>query len=81
MSLGKYLLTAAAGLSLISTPVLAESVSSKSVSRTAASATDRQELEGENGILIAVLAAAAIIAGIIIIADDDDDDDDDVVSP
>ncbi|WP_379546196.1 hypothetical protein ACFCW2_10355 [Qipengyuania sp. DSG2-2] len=30
------------------------------------------ELEGENGILIALLAAAAVIAGIIIIADDDD---------
>lgn len=29
------------------------------------------DLEGENGILLAILAAAAIIAGIIIIADDD----------
>ena len=29
-------------------------------------------LEGENGILIALLAAAAVIAGIIIAADEDD---------
>ena len=31
-------------------------------------------LEGENGILIALLAAAAVIAGIIVVGDDDSTD-------
>ena len=38
-------------------------------------------LEGENGILIALLAAAAVIAGIIIIADDNDSTDPGPASP
>ena len=46
---------------------------SPSLDRSSAPA-EGESLEGENGILIAILAAAAIIAGIIIIADDDDDD-------
>ncbi|GAA4041096.1 hypothetical protein [Parerythrobacter jejuensis] len=40
--------------------------------RAIAPVTAESELEGENGILIALLAAAAVIAGIIIIADDDE---------
>ncbi len=59
----------AAALSLIAGPVVAQA----SLDRSSAPAQG-ESLEGENGILIAILAAAAIIAGIIIIADDDDDD-------
>ena len=40
--------------------------------RVGATLESTEKLEGENGILIALLAAAAVIAGIIIIADDDD---------
>ncbi len=58
-----------AALSLVAGPVVAQA----SLDRSSAPA-EGESLEGENGILIAILAAAAIIAGIIIIADDDDDD-------
>lgn len=63
-----------AALSLVTAPVAAQSVDSRApaVDRVGANSTDSEQLEGENGILIAVLAAAAVIAGIIIIADDDD---------
>lgn len=40
--------------------------------RSAAPVVSENELEGESGILIALLVAAAVIAGIIIIADDND---------
>lgn len=43
--------------------------------RDAATVTDAEGLEGESGILYALLAAAAVIAGIIIIESGEDDDD------
>ena len=63
-----------AAVSLVAAPVAAQAANSvaPAVERVAASSTSSEKLEGENGILIAVLAAAAVIAGIIIIADDDD---------
>lgn len=55
---------------LIATPVVAQATAAD---RTSAPVGQVSNLEGENGILIAVLAAAAVIAGIVIIADGDDD--------
>ena len=63
-----------AALSLVAAPVAAQSANSvaPAVERVGAKSSTSDKLEGENGILIALLAAAAVIAGIIIIADDDD---------
>ncbi|NCN85661.1 MAG: hypothetical protein GW808_09545 [Sphingomonadales bacterium] len=63
-----------AAASLIAAPVAAQAANSvaPAVERVGATSASSEKLEGENGILIAVLAAAAVIAGIIIIADDDD---------
>ena len=62
-----------AAVSLVAAPVAAQMSNSKAPAVERVSATSSSEkLEGENGILIALLAAAAVIAGIIIIADDDD---------
>jgi hypothetical protein len=66
----KTLFAAAAASSLAIAPV---ALNAESFDRTVAPVAGESELEGENGILIAILAAAAVIAGIIIIADDDDD--------
>ena len=71
MKLGK-ISAAVAALSLTTAPVLAQSNSAQTADRTSAATAEGEKLEGENGILIALLAAAAVIAGIIIIADDDD---------
>lgn len=65
----KTLALGAAAMTAALAPVGAQAVSAERVS---APVEGTSELEGENGILIAILAAAAIIAGIIIIADDDD---------
>ncbi len=67
----------AAGLaaaSLAVAPVAAQAADSvaPAVERIGATSENSEKLEGENGILIALLAAAAVIAGIIIIADDDE---------
>ncbi len=59
------ILGAAAVAAMIAAPVAA-------AERYSAPVTGESELEGENGILIGLLAAAAVIAGIIIIADDDE---------
>ncbi len=59
---------AIAALGLATAPVGAQAV----MTDRSAPVAGESELEGENGILIALLAAAAVIAGIIIIADDDD---------
>lgn len=64
--------TMALGLAAMTTALAPVGASALSADRAAAPVDATSELEGENGILIAVLAAAAIIAGIIIIADDDD---------
>ncbi len=45
------------------------------IEREAAPAVMAESLDGENGILIAVLAAAAVIAGIILIEESEDEDD------
>ena len=55
-----------AAVSLIAAPVAAQAA--PAVERIAATSSSSEQLEGENGILIALLAAAAVIAGIIIIA-------------
>jgi len=65
------LAAATAALSLVAAPVAAQSVA-PAVEHVAATNAGGEQLEGENGILIAILAAAAVIAGIIIIADHDD---------
>ena len=73
MKLGK-LAASLAAVTLIAAPVAAQASNSvaPSVERVAATSSSSEKVEGENGILIAVLAAAAVIAGIIIIADDND---------
>ncbi|ASK87432.1 hypothetical protein [Sphingorhabdus sp. SMR4y] len=60
---------------LAASPVAAQSTGrvDSTVQRADAKLATLDNLEGENGILIALLAAAAVIAGIIIIADDDDE--------
>ncbi|GAB5488519.1 MAG: hypothetical protein Pars2KO_20890 [Parasphingorhabdus sp.] len=67
----------AAGLAVASlavAPVAAQAADSlaPALDRVASTSSKSEKLEGENGILIALLAAAAVIAGIIIIADDDE---------
>lgn len=73
MKFGK-LAAGIAAVSLVAAPVAAQSVNSvaPAVERVSANSSSSEKLEGENGILIAILAAAAVIAGIIIIADDND---------
>jgi len=72
--------TAIAVVSLVSSPVLAQTanpaeklsvsaVQAKDV-RAGVTSSEESKLEGTTGILVALLAAAAVIAGIIIIADD-----------
>ena len=61
---------AAAAVALASAPI---ALNAETYDRAPAPVDGASELEGENGILIAILAAAAVIAGIIIIADDDDE--------
>ena len=72
MKFGK-LAAGMAALTLVAAPVAAQASDrvAPAVDRVAATSSSSEKLEGENGILIAVLAAAAVIAGIIIIADDD----------
>ena len=73
MKFGK-LAAGIAAVSLVAAPVAAQVASSAApaVERIGAKSSSAEKLEGQNGILIALLAAAAVIAGIIIIADDDD---------
>lgn len=65
----KKILATTAALGLVASPIAAQAATA---ARDASPVNKSERLEGENGILIAVLAAAAVIAGIIIIADDDD---------
>jgi len=73
MKFGK-LAASVAAVTLVAAPVAAQSANSSApaVERVGANSSSAEQLEGENGILIALLAAAAVIAGIIIIADDND---------
>jgi len=65
----------AAAVSLAATPVVAQAAQNapvkSAVERVSAKQANGEKLEGENGILIALLAMAAVIAGVIIIADED----------
>lgn len=60
------------GLAAMTAAVAPAGASALAAQRAAAPVESANELEGQSGILIGVVAAAAIIAGIIIIADDDD---------
>lgn len=66
----RTLTAAAAAVSLAATPAIAEANFDQAI----APVEGESELEGNSGIIIAVLAAAAVIGGIIIAADGDDDD-------
>ena len=66
----RNLAVATAAISLAASPAVAEATSDRAV----APVEGQSELEGESGLIIALLAAAAIIAGIIIAADSGDDD-------
>lgn len=48
------------------------SVQGVELARTAAPTADESQLEGEGGILLALLAAAAVIAGIVLAASGND---------
>lgn len=63
----------ALGLAALAAAVAPVGASALSAQRASAPVDAASELEGENGILIGVVAAAAIIAGIIIISDDGDE--------
>ena len=65
----RTLALATAAVSLAASPAIAEAA----YDRANAPVEGESELEGESGILIAILAAAAIIAGIIIAADGGED--------
>jgi len=65
----KHILATTAAIGLIATPAFGQA------ERLPAPVQENEGLEGENGILIALLAAAAVIAGIIIIASEDEEDD------
>ncbi|MFL0357356.1 hypothetical protein ACI5KX_12860 [Erythrobacter sp. GH1-10] len=65
----RTLALATAAVSLAASPAIAEAA----YDRANAPVEGESELEGESGILIAILASAAIIAGIIIVADGGED--------
>ncbi len=80
MRFGKLSLAAIAAASLVSAPVMAQSLSpaakavaTSKVKRAGASTKEENKLGGGSGVIIAVLAAAAVIAGIVIAAGNDDD--------
>ena len=64
----KTLIAAVASLGMVATPALAQA------QRADAPVEASEQLEGENGVLIAILAAAAVIAGIIILLEGDSED-------
>ena len=78
MRFGKFSLAAIAAASLVSAPVMAESLSpaakavgASKVKRVGASAKEESKLAG-GGVIVAVLAAVAVIGGIVIAAGNDD---------
>ena len=73
----RNLALATAAVSLAASPAIAEAA----FERASAPVESESDLEGENGILIAVLGAAAVIGGIIIIASNDDNEEGAPVSP
>lgn len=70
----RNLALATAAVSLAASPAIAEAA----FDRSTAPVEGESELEGEGGILIAILAAAAVIGGIIIIAGDSGTDGDEL---
>lgn len=74
MKFGK-LAAGLAAATLMAAPALAQSqakpVAAK-VERVAATGKDASNLEGENGVLIGILASAAIIGGFFLIAESSD---------
>jgi Na+/proline symporter len=79
MRFGKISLAAIAAASLVSAPVMAQSLSpsvkavgASKVKRVGANAKEESKLGGGSGVIIAVLAAAAVVGGIVIAAGNDD---------
>lgn len=80
MRFGKFSLAAVAAASLVSAPVMAQSLSpaakavgASKVKRVGVAASEESKAEGSTGIIIGIVAAAAVIGGIIIAAGNDDD--------
>jgi hypothetical protein len=80
MRFGKFSLAALAAASLVSAPVMAQSLSpaakavgASKVKRVGAGAQDESKLGGGSGVIVAIIAAAAVIGGIVIAAGNDDD--------
>ena len=80
MRFGKISLAAVAAASLVSAPVMAQSLSPSAhvagiskVKRVGGSASEESKLGGGSGVIIAILAAVAVIGGIVIAAGNDDD--------
>ena len=79
MRFGKISLAAIAAASLVSAPVMAESLSpaakavgASKVKRVGANAKAESKLGGGSGVIVAVLAAAAVIGGIVIASGNDE---------
>ena len=80
MRFGKISLAAIAAASLVSAPVMAQSLSpaakavgASKVKRAGAATTEESKIGGGSGVIVAIVAAAAVIAGIVIAAGNDDD--------
>ena len=80
MRFGKISLAAVAAASLVSAPVMAQSLSVASkavgaskVKRVGATSKQENKLGGGSGVIVAILAAAAVIGGIVIAAGNNDD--------
>ena len=80
MRFGKISLAAVAAASLVSAPVMAQSLSVASkavgaskVKRVGATSKQENKLGRGSGVIVAILAAIAVIGGIVIAAGNDDD--------
>jgi hypothetical protein len=80
MRFGRLTLAAVAAASMLTAPVMAESLSpsakaigTSKVKRAGAPVTKENKLGGGNGTIIAIVAAAAVILGIVLISGNDDD--------
>ena len=77
MRFGKISLAAVAAASLVSAPVMAQSLSvaSKAVGaskvKRVGAATKDESKQGGNGLIIGLVAAAAVIVGIVVLSGDD----------
>ena len=81
MRFGKISLAAIAAASLVSAPVMAQSLSpaaksvgASKVKRASATSNEESKLGGGSGVIVAILAAVAVIGGIVIAAGNDDDE-------